>query len=540
MGMRASSTIKVILLFAVFSLMIPIGDAYSATFTDSLDISGEDTDPQDLAFNTDGTKMFVLGKADSTVFHHVSEYACTTGFDISTCTFSVGESLSVAVQEPLPTGLAFSADGLRMYISGVFGVDVTEFTCGPAAFDVSTCGFPIDAKSTGEDTNPQDLAFNTDGTKMFVLGSAGDEVNEYACGTPFDATSCLFSGDPEKFSVANEDTAPTGLAFNTDGTKMFVVGNGQEVNEYACTTGFDVSTCSFTVKAGNPFSVAAQEIAPTGIAFSADGLTMFVVGNAVDDVATVNEYALGTAFDISTGDLPEPDTTPPDVTVPADVIEDATSPSGAVVTYSGESAFDIIDGAITPTCVPASGSTFAFGDTTVTCTAEDAAGNVGSATFTVTIQACGKPADSFNVITGTAGNDKIKGTNAADLIFGLGGNDNIKGKKGDDCIFGGDGKDKIKGGKGNDTIDGGAGNDKIYGNKGNDTLSGGDGDDKIKGGSGDDTIDGGDGDDDLRGHKGNDIIDGGAGDDKINGNKGTDTCIPDPVEDTTPAVSCEL
>jgi len=509
------STIKIILLFAGFSLMIPIGNAYSIAFTDSLDISGEDTDPQGLAFNTDGTKMFVLAKASSSVFHHVSEYACTTGFDISTCTFSVGENLSVAAQEPFPTGIAFSTDGLSMYITGDDGNDVTEFTCGPAAFDVSTCGVPIDAKSTGEDTAPQDLAFNTDGTTMFVLGSAGDEVNEYACGTAFDATSCLFSGDLENFSVA-EDTTPTGLAFNTDGTKMFVIGQtGNVVNEYACTTGFDVSTCSFTVKAGNPFSVAAQETAPTGIAFSTDGLTMFIVGNGIDAVenavATVNEYALGTAFDISTSDSPEPDTTPPDYPVPTDVIEDV----------------------------------------------------------------CGKSADSFNVITGTAGNDKIKGTNAADLIFGLGGNDSIKGKRGDDCIFGGDGKDRIKGGKGNDTIDGGDGNDRIYGNRGDDTISGGDGNDRIRGGSGNDsidggagddvlrghkgndTIDGGDGndrihggsgndsidggagDDVLRGHKGNDTIDGGDGNDKINGNRGTDTCIPDPA-DTVPAKKCEL
>ncbi len=474
------STIKIILLFAGFSLMIPIGNAYSTAFTDSLDISGEDTDPQGLAFNTDGTKMFVLAKASSSVFHHVSEYACTTGFDISTCTFSVGESLSVAAQEPFPTGIAFSTDGLSMYITGDDGNDVTEFTCGPAAFDVSTCGVPIDAKSTGEDTTPQDLAFNTDGTKMFVIGQTGNVVNEYAC-----------------------------------------------------TTGFDVSTCSFTVKAGNPFSVAAQETAPTGIAFSTDGLTMFIVGNGIDAVenavATVNEYALGTAFDISTSDSPEPDTTPPDYPVPADVIEDV----------------------------------------------------------------CGKSADSFNVIIGTAGNDKIKGTNAADLIFGLGGNDSIKGKRGDDCIFGGDGKDRIKGGKGNDTIDGGDGNDRIYGNRGDDTISGGDGNDRIRGGSGNDSIDGGAGDDVLRGHKGNDTIDGGdgndrihggsgndsidggagndkiygnrgddtisggdgkdkikggkgddtidggAGNDKINGNKGTDTCIPDPA-DTVPPVNCEL
>ena len=47
----------------------------------------------------------------------------------------------------------------------------------------------------------------------------------------------------DAFSVAAQDTTPYGLAFTTDGTKMFVVGYaGQDVNEYACTIGFDVST----------------------------------------------------------------------------------------------------------------------------------------------------------------------------------------------------------------------------------------------------------------------------------------------------------
>ena len=33
----------------------------TATFVDSFSVSSQDTAPQDLAFNTDGTKMFVVG-----------------------------------------------------------------------------------------------------------------------------------------------------------------------------------------------------------------------------------------------------------------------------------------------------------------------------------------------------------------------------------------------------------------------------------------------------------------------------------------------
>ena len=79
-----------------------------------------------------------------------------------------------------------------------------------------------------------------------------------------------------------------------------------------------------------------------------------------------------------------PDTTNPVVTVPANITTPATGPAGATVTYTA-TANDDRDGPLTPTCSPASGSTFPVGTTTVTCTATDAAGNTGTGTFTVTV-----------------------------------------------------------------------------------------------------------------------------------------------------------
>ena len=63
----------------------------------------------------------------------------------------------------------------------------------------------------------------------------------------------------------------------------------------------------------------------------------------------------------------------------------ATGSSGAVVTFSA-SASDIVDGSITPSCLPPSGSTLPVGTTTVTCTATDVHGNTGSGSFSVTVQ----------------------------------------------------------------------------------------------------------------------------------------------------------
>jgi hypothetical protein len=73
------------------------------------------------------------------------------------------------------------------------------------------------------------------------------------------------------------------------------------------------------------------------------------------------------------------DTTPPVVTVPANITSD-----DAVVTFTA-SAVDNLDGSLPVTCSPASGSSFPQGTTTVRCTATDAHANRGEATFRVTV-----------------------------------------------------------------------------------------------------------------------------------------------------------
>jgi len=79
------------------------------------------------------------------------------------------------------------------------------------------------------------------------------------------------------------------------------------------------------------------------------------------------------------------DTTAPVIAAHANMTAEATTASGAIVTYTSPSWTDAVAGSGTAGCVPASGSTFPVDTTTVTCTATDAAGNTGSASFTVTV-----------------------------------------------------------------------------------------------------------------------------------------------------------
>ncbi len=290
-----------------------IDDITSPSFAGSFSVASEETSPSGLAFSANGEKMFVVG----TIGDDVNEYTLSAPFDVSTASFV--DSFSVSSQEANPRGLAFSANGEKMFVLGTSGDDVNEYTLS-APFDVSTASFVDSFSVSSQEANPLGLAFSANGEKMFVVGIIGDDVNEYTLSAPFDVSTASFV---DSFSVASQDLVPHGLAFSANGAKMFVVGsNDGDVNEYTLAAPFDVSAASF---AGS-FSVSSQETSPRGLAFSADGEKMFVVGNDGDDV---NEYTLAKPFTLLPNSLasfaaatvennipPPPVVTPPVVTPP--------------------------------------------------------------------------------------------------------------------------------------------------------------------------------------------------------------------------------
>lgn len=100
---------------------------------------------------------------------------------------------------------------------------------------------------------------------------------------------------------------------------------------------------------------------------------------------TVSDGQGGT--DTATVTVAVQDTMPPVIEAHDNVTAEATSAAGVVVTYTSPATFDMVDGAGTASCLPASGSTFALGDTTVTCNATDTAGNAATpTTFKVTVK----------------------------------------------------------------------------------------------------------------------------------------------------------
>jgi hypothetical protein len=103
------------------------------------------------------------------------------------------------------------------------------------------------------------------------------------------------------------------------------------------------------------------------------------------------------SFDVSVGDS----TAPSLHGVPADFSVTTGNSAGRMVSYALPTATDGTDPSPSVGCGPASGSFFAVGPTTVTCTATDASGHSSSANFRVTVTYVAPPADGeYSVMWG--------------------------------------------------------------------------------------------------------------------------------------------
>ena len=237
---------KIFSIFLIFNLTFVSSAQAAATFVDSFDVSTRDTTPRGLAFNNDGTKMFVVGDTGN----DINSYTLSTGFDLSTATFNDingdGSGFDVSDQDEATRGIAFNNDGTIMYYIGNTDNDIYVYTLS-TGFDLSTAtfndingdgsGFDI----SGQETVPRGLTFNNDGTKMFVVGDNGNDINEYTLSVGFELTSTVTHVG--ELDISEQETNPQGIAFNTTGTKMFIVGNvGNDINEYTLSCAFKVTS----------------------------------------------------------------------------------------------------------------------------------------------------------------------------------------------------------------------------------------------------------------------------------------------------------
>ncbi|WP_169581159.1 MULTISPECIES: HYR domain-containing protein [Microbacterium] len=304
----------------------------------------------------------------------------------------------------------------------VFGLGTTAVECtavdgaaneGSASFDVTVRDttepiIHVPADKTVEATGPEGATVTFDAPATDIVDQDITTACSPASGSVFALGSTLVtcSGSDDSgnegtatFHVVVQDTTtpivhvPDTIVREATGPSGAVVGYDVTATD---TVDQDVTpVCS--PEAGSVFAIGTHVVGCTAADFSGN------VGEGSFEVIVQ-------------------DTTPPALTVPGDLTAEATGPDGAPVTYAA-TATDIVAGSVTPACTPASGSTFALGETTVTCVATDDDENSTTDTFIVTVQDTTAPAITVPVLapveaTSAAGATVAYTATASDLVDG--------------------------------------------------------------------------------------------------------------------------
>jgi hypothetical protein len=221
------------------------------------------------------------------------------------------------------------------------------------------------------------------GNVATFTASATDEtspLNPAVTCTPASGSFFTYSGSPHTVVCSATDDA------GNTGSASFTI---TLVDTIAPTV---TPPANLTVQAAGPSGTVVSyfgvyTISDFGSGLASQGFTppegsLFPIGTTqVDLWATDNAGNTGHGY----FNVTVQDTTPPALTLPANMTLEANIPAGRVVTYSA-SATDIVDGSVAVSCSPASGSTFPIATTIVGCSATDAHGNTANGSFAITIQ----------------------------------------------------------------------------------------------------------------------------------------------------------
>ena len=206
----------------------------------SFSFASQEIQPYGIALNNDGTSMYTVGFDTDTVY----QYTLSTPYDVSTASYS-SNSLSVGSQDTVPTANTFNADGTSLYVMGSTNNKIFQYTLS-SAFDVSTGSYASKSLDfSSQDTNASGFQFNADGTKCFIVGNSSDEVHQYSLSTAYDISTA--SSDGASFDLSSQDANPFGLAFSTDRTKMYVLGSDDFVYQYTTNLASYASASPVTV-----------------------------------------------------------------------------------------------------------------------------------------------------------------------------------------------------------------------------------------------------------------------------------------------------
>ncbi len=338
-------------------------DTHGNTGTASFSLTVVDTTPPALTLPGNMT-VNAPGAAGIAVNFTASAIDLVNGSVPVTCLPTSGSTFPIG----MTTVHCLASDSHNNTANGSFTVTVTNVVTDttppvwnvPASFSVeatSPSGAIVTYSASASD--PDDAV-----TSQSCLPASGSIFNLGTATVNCTATDTHGNTGTASFNVTVVDTTLPALALPSNMTVNATSSSGATVNFTVSATdlvdGSVPVTCSSNSGSTFPMGVTTVHCSAT------DAHTHTANGSFTITVINAN------------------DATPPVWKVPANLIVEATGPTGAIVNYIA-SATDPDDAVSSQSCLPASGTVFPLGTTTVTCTATDMHGNTGTAQFTVTI-----------------------------------------------------------------------------------------------------------------------------------------------------------
>jgi len=227
----------------------------------STSISTQDSIPEDIAWNDDGSRLYEVGSGSDKIY----QSTLSTPFDISTASFAT----SINSQDSIPGGIAWNDDGTRLYESA--GDTIYQSTVS-TPFEISSASFSTSINTNNNEADANGLAFSNDGTRMVVAIVSPNIIQQYDLSTPFDISTAVFDTD-----IPGQDDME-GIAWNDDGSRLYEVGQADNIYQSTLSTPFDITTASFST------SINAQDISTSGIAWNNDGSRLYEVDSSSAEI----------------------------------------------------------------------------------------------------------------------------------------------------------------------------------------------------------------------------------------------------------------
>ena len=300
---------------------LTVTDVFTYTLTD------EDTDTADTTATITITIVGVAAPTAEDNTATVQENSSITvandaaaNDSITSATNDELDRAQVKNQDNFGSGVSFSTDGMKMFLTGFENNQIHEYALNPA-FDVSTktltrsvdldWNFPVDNSSDSDYSDDQGdwvrgHTWNIDGSKLFVMnwdgGLAGDalasyRVISYDVSTPFDISTISNAAPTSSTSFdIGISNSMRDIKISSDGTKFFFIDrDAKSIKQWALTTAYDLSTASSDTE-----YVFGNWAALRSLTFSPDGYKLFV-GDAKND--KIHQYSLDNSWDVSPGTL---------------------------------------------------------------------------------------------------------------------------------------------------------------------------------------------------------------------------------------------